>query len=112
MTRAIALVAALALSGCSLFLVHGPPTDEPEPQHWPSCTEHYFWEAVDASMFVLAAFGAYSAHNSDDELADLGVAFSSGIALGAGVSAITGLGRTQACREARVAYERAALQGR
>lgn len=115
MIRAAALVTAIALatsSGCSFALVKAPATAEPEPTTWPKCTEHYFWQVVDGAVAALALSGAVYFAQSDDQFATVGLAFEGGLAVGFGISAITGLGKTKRCRTARQAYERAAEQGR
>lgn len=108
MTRVVALLTCLALGGCSLVLVKPLRTTETVPTHWPLCTEHYFWQAADGAVMLLALTGLVYFLRSDDEYAPIGAVFQGGIAAGFGGSAIARLGRTARCREARAAYEAAA----
>lgn len=108
MTRVIALVTCLALAGCSFVLVKPLRTTEAEPAQWPICTEHYFWQAVDGAVAVIALTGLVYFLRQDDEWAPVGAVFHGGLAAGFGASAINGLGKTGGCRDARAAYEAAA----
>lgn len=112
MTRAI----AIALSGCSFALVRAPgwtPTrEEPEPRTWPRCTEHYFWALADGAITALAMSGFVYFLDSDSEAREVGLIVEGGLAFGFGISALSGLGKTGRCREARRLYEKAADEGR
>ena len=108
MIRAIALATCIALSGCSFVLVKPARTTEAEPTQWPICTEHYFWQAVDGSVALVALTGLVYFLRQDDEWAPVGAIFEGGLAAGFGASAIAGLGKTGRCRDARAAYEAAA----
>lgn len=112
MKRIVALVVAMSLSGCSFAMVKAPTTTEPEPTTWPVCTDHYFWALVDGSITALAATGVAFFLNKDDEWAPIVAGFEGALALGFGISAVTGLGKTSRCRTARAAYEKAAAEGR
>ncbi|HEY4180454.1 MAG TPA: hypothetical protein VGM90_26605 [Kofleriaceae bacterium] len=114
MTRALALatILAIASSGCSFVLVHGPQTDEPEPLHWPSCTETRVLPLGDAIYGGLATAGAIVLLQSKDEWAPLGAAFLLPIGLTVLGSAYYGYTRTTRCQDARAAYEKAAEEGR
>ena len=49
---------------------------------------------------------------ADDGLRTIGMVFEGGIATAFGISALTGMGKTSRCRQARGAYEKAASEGR
>lgn len=112
MTRALALTLAIATSGCSFAFVKKPPTTEVEPVRWPRCTDHRFWSLADAAITAVALGGLIYFSKQDDSTAALGAVVEGGIALGFGISAISGLGKVQRCKDQRAAYEKAADEGR
>ncbi|MDX2090526.1 MAG: hypothetical protein SFX73_21890 [Kofleriaceae bacterium] len=100
MFRSVALV---LLSGCSLVFVDGPPSQPPPPPAIAQCDTSRIPPAIDTVIAVLAATGAIYFAQSDDDMAGVGVVVEGGLALGFGLSALTGYRRTGRC---------AAMQGR
>jgi hypothetical protein len=112
--RIVALITMLCVSGCSFVLVKAPRSAEPEPTTWPKCTEHHFWAIADGAMAVVALIGmvTISREESDDGLRTIGMVIEGGVGAAFGISALTGIGKSSRCRQARDAYEKAALEGR
>lgn len=99
---------ALATSGCGLIFSKGPPAGHEQMDYF-TCTESDVGPILDVVWGSLNLLGALSiASNPEAYEETYGVSSSSGIAIGiawAGIStasAVTGLGRSKKCREAKL----------
>ena len=125
-SRVVALVttAALATSGCSVFLVRGPSVTESPPRSYPQCTSAMTWPAVDGSVALLFAIGVaaaigqsdatYRMGNPDkppsDQRREASVGFGVFAAIAA-TSAVFGYMRVKRCDAVRDEFARAFPQG-
>jgi len=96
MLRTVALV---ALCGCSLVLVEGPPPPPPPPAQV-SCTTSAVVPILDTVVSAAALGTAIYFAASNSGHAELGGSIGAGIAIGFGISAVTGWRRTSRCRAA------------
>jgi hypothetical protein len=114
MKRTIALAALVAVlsSGCSFVFVRGDVPPEKEPERWPVCTETRVWPTVDLAYALLSGAGTVVLAGDDDDLARVGLIVTVPALIGFGISTFYGWGKTERCRNAREAYERAADEGR
>jgi hypothetical protein len=103
---ALGLACAVAAGSCSVALVHGPPSPD-EADYDPTgryggsvpCTSSRAWPIVDAAVLLatLVKVANYGPEQRDETLSGL---------LGAaafGISAVVGILRTNACRDAQAA---------
>ena len=93
---ATVLVISLALSGCSLAFVHGPPKEAAEMMPV-DCTTARTWPIVDVLFTLQFGFGALGAtvDKSQKRLTPIAML---AIALGFAASSVTGFYRVTKCR--------------
>lgn len=95
MLRSVALV---ALAGCSLVLVKGPPAHPPPPPHPIRCTTVPIVPVIDTLISAVTLAGALYFVQSDDENASLGFGIELALSAGFGISAYSGWRRVSRCR--------------
>lgn len=105
----VVALAAVSLTGCSLFLTRGPHAETVAATP-PDCTSSMTWPAVDglvAGILTVAMISAISQDNnnmtSDDPNSDA-IATGFIVAGAAGVSALVGHSRVSKCRRANETY--------
>lgn len=92
-------VALALLSGCSVAFIDKPPAHPPPQPAIAHCDTTRIPPVIDTAIAVLATTGAIYFAQSDDDMAGVGVVVEGGLALGFGISAITGWRRTSRCAE-------------
>ena len=112
--RVLAVILAIAVTGCSFFLTSGPSDDQPR-RTYPSCTTSNTWPIVDtvfAAIFLSAMVGAISEDDDretsidDNEASKAEKITSAALFTGlTGVSAYLGYKRVSACRGARKEFQ-------
>ena len=98
--RVVALATALAVSGCSFVLVRGAPPPRPRGDP-PVCTDTYVVPIIDAAITTIALAGVVYFATSDNDMKEVGMLVEGGLALGFGISALTGYRRVIHCRRAK-----------
>ncbi len=115
-TRFTVVVALSSLSGCSLFLTHGPQKQAAAATP-PNCTTSMSWPAVDGIIAGLMTVAMISAISQDNNTMTADAPDSDAIASGfiiagaAGVSALVGHSRVSKCRRANETYMASAYGG-
>ena len=105
----LAMLAALAMTGCSLAMVKGPPGGHEQMAEF-SCTENYFIPVVEAvSAASLLTVGVIWIAESQSERGWAVVPI--GISLPLGASSVGGFSRVSRCRDALEALRQRSVDG-
>ena len=106
--RSLASVALVSLTGCSIFLTHGPSDEAVAGKAAPECTTSMTYPAVDGVIAAVITVAMISSISSKDTQTDSNNsdAIASGFIVAgvAGASALIGHGRVSRCKRATDTY--------